>query len=212
MTSTEILNDEELLLAARLGDHKAESLFAERLFKDRLRACYSVANDACRMLDDWELNEAYFRAFVASTSGYRFGSVRFKTYFLNALYHEIVHTMSKKIREESSSGRVYSLDASVLDDGESVCTLADFVSSENFMDDPRSFLLYAERLEDLNHLPKNCDPMMLDAVRLIASDYTFTETAKLCGVSENHVKYLVNSYRRWAKKSLRLIHHFGKKK
>jgi len=212
MTSTEILNDEELLLAARLGDHKAESLFAERFFKERVRNCYSVANEACRMLDDWDLNEAYFHAYTSSVSGYRFGSVRFRTYFLSNLYHAIIHKLSKKIKEESDGGRVLSLDAKLLDENETVYSLSDFVASDNFMDDPRSFLLYAERLEDLNHLPKGSDPMMLDAVRLVTADYSFAEAAKLCGVSENRIKYLISRYRRWASKSMRLILKFGKKK
>ena len=210
MTSKQNLNDEELLLAARLGDHKAESLFAERMFKQRSRNCFSVASEACRILDDWDLNEAYFHAYTASTSGYRFGTVRFRTYFLNNLYHEIIHKLSKKIKEEKTKGIVASLDASSTEEEGSV--LSDFVASDDFMDDPHSFLLYAEQLEELHNLPKTFEPMTLDAVRLISFNYSLAETAKLCSTSENHIKYLVSSYRRWVKKTMRLIQNFGKKK
>ena len=207
------LSDEELLLLARMGNQKAETLFAERIFKDQMRQCRCVAAAACSKLDNWDINEAYFRAYTSAVAGYRFGSSRFMSYFMGILTHEIIHIMSKRMREQAQHGYVFSLDAVINDESESSCScLSDFVASTDFMDDPKCFMIYAEELESIHDLPKNVDPLMLDVIRLVSSNYSIGETAKLCEISENRVKYLLNGYRRWAKKTLSLIQNFGKKK
>ena len=93
------LTDEELLLASRMGDYKAEAMLAERMFDDRFRYCRFVATDACHILDEWSMNEAYLKAFWASVEGYRFGNNRFHTYFATNLRNEIVHIATKRIKE-----------------------------------------------------------------------------------------------------------------
>ena len=212
MNNKNNLADEELLLLARMGDHKAEVLFTERIFKDQARQCRTVAAAACSKLEPWDINEAYFKAFTSAVSGYRFGSNRFMSYFMGVLSHELIHIMSKRIREQACRGHLYSLDAIVNDDAESCATLSDFVASTDFMDDPKSFMIYAEELESLHELPKNVDPLMLDAVRLITASYSIPETARLCGITENRVKYLLNRYRKWATKTLDLVRNYGKKR
>ncbi len=210
-----VLTDEELLLASRMGDYKAQSLLAERLHENRFRNCYFVAFEASNMLDDWSLNEAYFRAFLASISGYRFLRMRFITYFFHNLRNEIIHLATKKAKERADHGKVVSLDEIAADDDpEHVCTLSDFVASGDFMDDPRAFLSYAERLEELHRMPEGADPLMLDVVRLTTSAYTIEDTAKICCISTHRVKYLLSRYRKWALHSRKLIesHGFGGKK
>lgn len=210
MNPTNQLSDEELLLASRMGDYKAESVLAAKLYEDRQAACLFIARDASAVLDDWGLNEAFFRAFVASLTGYRFQGVRFRTYFLGNLKHEIIRLATKKIKEQAGRGMEVSLDTPMeCYEEESPSILADFVSTGDFMDDPRAFLDYAERLEQLNRLPPNADPLMLDVVRLISANYSMTDTAKICCIGVNRVKYLLSRYRRWATRSRKLIARHG---
>ena len=208
------LSDEELLLASRMGDYKAEAMLAERMFEGRYFHCRYAAEEASHILDDWSLNEAYLKAFLASVDGYRFGANRFITYFRRALRNEIIRMATRKIQEQTLGGKAISLDAPASEEVEpGAYSLCDFVPSGDFMDDPRAFLNYAERLEELHRLPKNADPMMLDVVRLTAANYTIADTAKICGLSVNRVKYLLHFYRQWAIRSKKLIaSHGGKRK
>ena len=215
MQSKNQLSDEELLLASRMGDYKAEAILAERFYEDHVPSCRFVAREASAFLDDWALNEAFFRAFVASITGYRFQNVRFRTYFLGNLKHEVVRLATKKIKERVLTGYEISLDTpiEVYEDG-APGYLSDFVSTGDFMDDPRAFLDYAERLESLHRLPEGEDPRMLDVVRLITANYTLADTARICCMNINHVKYLLNRYRKWAARSRNLIarHRKGPRK
>ncbi len=211
MTKKTTFSDEELLLAARLGDEKAEAVFTKRMFDDRFKNARFVAPEACNLLDDWELNEAYFRAFTSSSANFRFSNVRFLSYFLNNLRHEIIHEATHKVKEQQEKGRTCSLDSHIGGKDGTVAVLSDFVASGDFMDDPHAFLLYAERLEELHRLPANADPTTLDVVRLVASNYTIADTARVCGISESRVSYLLNRYRKWVIKSKKLISRHSRK-
>lgn len=206
MQSKNQLSDEELLLASRMGDYKAESILAERLYESRTYDCRFTAREASVYLDDWGLNEAFFRAFVSSITGFRFQGIRFRTYFLKNLKHEIIRLATKRIKEKAMAGAEISLDTPIdaFDDGYPAL-LSDFVPSGDFMDDPRAFLDYAERLESLHRLPEGVDPRMLDVVRLITANYTLNDTARICCINVNRVKYLLTRYRKWAERSRNLI-------
>ena len=212
MNAQHELSDEELLLASRMGDYKAEAALTERLYEDRVHSCYFVAHDAAILLDDWSLNEAFFRALISSVDGYRFQNVRFRTYFFKNLRHQIIHMTTKAVKERVNRGLAVSLDMPVESFGEDTyCSLADFVPSGDFMDDPRAFLDYAERLEDLHHLPAKADPVMLDVVRLVSSNYSIADAARICCLTAAKAKYLLARYREWVARSKRLMTSHRKK-
>ena len=190
-----IVSDEELLLAHRKGDPNALSELSRRFFAMRFYCCQKAAPELLSQLDDWSLNEAFFRSFLNATSNYEFQRVKFVTFFTTVLKNELIRVV--KLRSREMLYHAESID--VPHETEDGCyTLCDIVQSSDFMDDPAAFFSFSDSLRELGRLPKNISPRSVDAVSLLSQGYTIDEISKMLRVSVAVVRHELTRYRKWA--------------
>ncbi|MCR5348846.1 MAG: hypothetical protein K6E59_04485, partial [Bacilli bacterium] len=124
MLSFNTRNDEELLHSSRMGDFAAEQELTERYFRGRFSACKLACPDAMSQLDDWELNDAHFHAFVQAVTSYRFQGVHLFTYYIDVLRNELFDALERKSKERAAM-TFYDFDAPMLDGKGNEFTLSD---------------------------------------------------------------------------------------
>ncbi len=197
MKTYESLGDEELLLMHRSGDSTAYSILTERFFGMRFFAAHKIAPIPASQLDDWSINEAHFHAYLAATEGYEFRKVRFRTYYMHLLRHELNSlAMAERLRGVSMDQLI---DA---DNDEGTYTLCDVVPSGAMRDDPNAFLVYSESLAALSALPKGMDKNTVCLVRFLAMGYPLPVAAKNVGLSHSKARYELRHFRKWARETL----------
>ena len=202
MTIKETRTDEELLLASRLGDLYAEQVLAQRFFRRRFGACKAALPDAMSQLDDWQLNEAHFHAYLLATTTFEFKGGKLFTYYVTVLSHELLHIVTRVSKERQRMSFVDFEAPMDLDRYNDFC-LADATPSGEELDDPQAFYRYAETLKKLEKLPRGISPITLDLVRLLREGYTLTEAAPILQIKRDKAKYEIKKYRAWAMKVFR---------
>lgn len=190
------MSDEELLLRARLGNTEAENALIQRFFGMRFYLSKSIIGTRPTVLDAWDINEAFFHAFVMAKSTYEFKGGRFLTLFKKIYENELRAAVRSRYRSGTLS--TLSMDY-VVDTSESgTTTLADSVASNTVMDDPRNFLNFTEMLRELKQLPPKIDPICLDLVELLREGYSLTEASQKLGMTYHVARYHLRRYRKWA--------------
>ena len=201
-------NDEELLLAARVGDDAAQTALVERYFAKRFMLCRVASPNSCMNLNEWDLNEAFFHAILQAITSFQFRGVRFSTFFKCVLEKELIHMSMERVKESG----IVSLDASVYEeDGESIA-LCDSIPTESELENPHSYLLYLDRLNDLGRLPADFPPVAVEVVKSVLSGAKMSEVCQSLGISVNQGKYFLAKYRSQARKSEESLQKFNKKK
>ena len=195
------ISDEELLLFYRKGDECALKDLTERFFHMRFFCCRKAAPELMYRLDDWTINEVFFRSFLNAVNGYEFTRVKFLTYYTHVLRNEMI----REVEHLDSQGQtVLSLDEERLvyvNHNESY-TLADVISSDDFKDDPAAFLSYAESLKSIDRLPKGISKESVEMASRIADGESIDSVAASFGVSRSNARYQVSKYRKWALNTL----------
>lgn len=197
------VDDEFLLLLGRMGREGARDSLAVRYYRLRKKICRNASPSIVSFLDDWEINEAFFRGYLDAESSYRFGRVSFRTYATRCIRFALANAADSKLCK-SRMMVACSLDAAQKnDDGEeTTLCLADIVQEGVSPEDPRVFLDYAESLNLLHRLPKGINPVVLKIVSGLCDGYRICEIAKEVGLSEKQANYHLAKYRVWAKKVL----------
>lgn len=197
------VDDEFLLLLGRMGKEGARDSLAVRYYRMRKRICRNASPSICTFLDDWEVNEAFFRGYLDAETSYRFGRVSFKTYATRCIRFALANAADSKL-SKTRMMVAFSLDAAQRnDDGEeTTLCLADIVQDGSSPEDPRVFLDYAESLNLLHRLPKGINPVALKIVAGLCEGYRICEVAKEIGLSEKQANYHLSRYRVWAKSVL----------
>ena len=196
--------DEELILAHRCGDPLALNYLLQRYIKSRHRHVWLVSPQSGANINDWDLNDATFRAFLQSVEAYEFIGVRFVTFYLRTFLHECCLASNQKLREQSN----VSLDQLIDDDGEQsvVHPLSDFVPTTSITDLPPEMVNYAEMIENLEEVPKQFPPKTNDIIRDLSDGYTVEETGQRHDMTPNQVRYILRRYRKWARTVLERIY------
>ena len=146
----EDLDDEELLKLYREGNQKARDTLSVRYFKMRksLLARF-VLDDPC-FRDEWELNEAFFVAYLKTEGYYKpLKGAKFLTLMCRNLANELAE-MYNRAKRRGDLIYVYSLDEPYTydTDGEEERSFGDVISGSN-IDESREHLNF---LSALNHL------------------------------------------------------------
>ena len=192
------VSDEDLLLRARMGDLVAYDVLFLRYASQRRFLCYCASPSIAAILDDWDINEAVFRAFYDAESSYTFGPVPFRVYFLKCLSNVMVNIAGKKTSKTTMmfSG---SLDDPLDMREGSCCTLGDVVTLEGTLEDPRVFMNYSEMMMEYRRIPKSIHPVAVKILQARVDGYTLKEAAELIGIPVKKASYIFSRYLKWAK-------------
>lgn len=185
--------DEELLREYRKGDLSSRDTLAERYFRFRRQHARFASPDSYAYLDEWELNEAFFMAYLSAESNYVEGKASFSSYFRKVYRNEITKAVTAKMKENS---HVYFLS---LDQSGEDGLLSDIVADPTHLDDPKAFCDYADSLRQLNMLPKGINPKIIDVVSKLVEGYSFGEAAELAGMKRRTAEEHYRRYKKWAK-------------
>jgi DNA-directed RNA polymerase specialized sigma24 family protein len=164
-------------------------------------------------LDEWDINGAFFHAFLHATKNYDPSrNVPFLTYFRKIFENEIIAVYREKQR--SIPYGVISLDEEMYsgDNGNDTFTLSEMVPSQSTMDDPVAFMRYMDVLQITNHLPKKVPEEALAIVRLKAKGYSLRAAAKELGIAYSYARKALILYRDYAMRTLTSIFNFDEDK
>ena len=201
MKQRQDLPDEELLLLSREGHEAATRLLTERFFGLRHYLCRMASPALATQMDEWSLNEAFFRSYLSAWESYEFHRARFTSFLECILAHEMQRTFNTKKRQFPDN--LLSLDSDFVSGTEDYC-LHDIVPSGETRDDPREFLLYSEGLVQTNSpLPRGINPQIIEMARLSSEGLSYTQIGIRFGVGKGQVHYCLSKYRRWALRVLR---------
>lgn len=194
-------DDEHLLLLARSGNETARSLLTIRYFRQRHKICRHASSTIVGALDDWEINEAFFRGYLEAETSYRFGRVTFYTFVMSCVKFAMANLMDKKL-SKTAKMIAYDLDTPLETSDESTFTLADIIQENESSDDPRVFHNYASTLASLSKLPQGISKIAVEIAGKIIDGFHVNEIAELFKMSEKRVSYHFSRYRKWAKQTL----------
>lgn len=199
MNQYDPLTDEELLLLTRAGDNNAFTLLVRRFLGpsrkgDINRACPGIFSHYSL----WEVSSVVLTTFWSCMDGYRFGTVRFHSYYLSALRFNLNRFMYQETRERK---RLVSLDTPIANN--TTFCLHDSLSIEGTMDDPKNFINYFETLDAIKKLPKAVSKQTLQIAKMKAQGMTFTEIALAMKMSYRQV---YDRYQRFIEKAKALTH------
>lgn len=199
MNNRDPLTDEELLLLSRAGDNNAYTLLIRRFLGP------SRKGDICRAYPGilgryslWEVSSISLSTFWACMDGYRFGTVRFHTYYISALRFNLMRYDQSQQREKRY---VTSLDAELKHDGD-FC-LHDVLSIDGTIDDPKNYVNYYETLENIKKLPKSIPHQTLEIAKMKANGMSFVEIAEALKLTYRQVYVRYQSFLEKAKKLIK---------
>ncbi len=198
MNLSDPLSDEELLLLTRTGDNNAYTLLIRRFLGPSRKGDINRASPGIlRKYSLWEISSVSLSTFWACMDGYRFGTVRFHTYYITSLRFNLNRFVQNKERERR---RVASLDATFNSDND-FC-LHDVLSIEGTMDDPKNFINYYETLNAIKKLPNSIPKETLDIAKMKANGLTFVEIAEAMKMTYRQV---YSRYQQFLERAKKLI-------
>ncbi len=193
------LTDEELLLLTRAGDNTAYTLLIRRFLGPSRKGDINRAYPGIiARYSLWEVSSVSLSTFWSCMDGYRFGTVRFHTYYLSSLRFNLIRFDQNKQRDKKY---VASLDASLNEDGD-FC-LHDVLSIEDTIDDPKNFVNYYETLEAIKKLPKAITHQTLEIAKMKANGLTFVEIAEAMKLTYRQVYVRYQQFLEKAKKLIK---------
>ena len=181
------MNDEELLELYRTGNQRARDILSVRYFKMRksLLARF-VLDDPC-FLDEWELNEAYFVAYLKTEDYYQHHKgAKFLTLMCRNLANELagIYTRAKKRGELIY---VCSLDEPYVydPDGEEERYYGDVISGSNF-DESREHLNLLSALKKLLDEMEAMGKRSADFIVALYEGYSFNDACIKAKISRSY--------------------------
>lgn len=193
--------DEELMLRLRMGDVLARDALVARFYAQRHPLSHAACPTITPQLNDWDINDAFFHAYLNAESSYQFGRVPFRAFLIKCLSSSLIN-LFKSIHSKSNNLVTNSLDDPLNRCDDSDFTLNDVVAEEGTLDDPKAFMNYAETLKEFTKLPKGIDPITIDIVKLHLDGYSVREAAEKLGLPIKRASYLFSRYTKWAKSVL----------
>lgn len=199
MNQSDPLTDEELLLLTRAGDNNAYTLLIRRFLgpsrKGDINRAYPGILGRYSL---WEVSSISLSTFWACMDGYRFGTVRFHTYYVSALRFNLMRFDQNRQREKKY---VASLDSPLKYDSD-FC-LHDVLSTESTIDDPKNYINYYETLESVKKLPDSIPHDTLEIAKMKANGLSFVEIAEAMKMTYRQVYVRYQSFLEKAKKLIK---------
>lgn len=186
----EHLADEELLLLSRMGIARAGKALFERYIRKAKPLTKISVPILPRGMDEAAFLSSYLSALSTVSRTYRFEGVRFETYFVNVLSHEMPKFLAKESRQGAYTA--ISLSDPVGKEGSSIL-LGDVIPAKG--EDPRERSLGRE--ETASILAKYRDISEKDRLLLHyrGLGYSYQKCADLLGVTVKKVRYRLQRVR-----------------
>ncbi len=195
------LTDEELLLLTRAGDNKAYTLLIRRFLGPSRKGDINRASPGIlRKYSLWEVSSVSLMTFWACLDGYRFGTVRFHTYYITSLRFNLNRFEQTRQRDRHY---VSSLDSTIGYEGD-FC-LHDVLSTEGTMDDPKNFVNYYETLNAIKELPNSIPKESLEIAKMKANGLSFVEIATAMKMTYRQVYSRYQNFLEKAKKLVKKV-------
>lgn len=195
------LGDEALILLAREGKAEARNLITERYFKARKKLAKRASYSMVIILSDWDLNYAFFTAFENCFETYRFKKIRFETYFLQALRHEM--------RKEAEKQHLFNREAPLSLDNEVPGSDGEFTFHDvlpSACEDPRLYVNYLEEAHSLGKITSDLDTRVLRVARLRINGLSYREIADATSLSPKQAKTLFTKYEKYVEEKIKIGH------
>ncbi len=211
-TTFDSFSDEDLLLRSRMGDPIPLDVLLARKNAKRHALCHMASPKMKAFFDDWDINEIFFHAFYDAVSTFEFSKgCTFNTFLLRCLTFVMANRVDKKFAK-SSVIVTDSFDDSLDVKNDSSLTLADVVSLEGTLDNPKDYLNYQDSIMEITNLPKGINPLAIDIMRYRLKGFTVLEAARSLGISHKRAAYIFARYAKWVKKLLGIEKPKRKKK
>lgn len=187
----EQLADEELLLLSRMGVARAGKVLFDRYIRKAKPLTKISIPLLPRGMDEAAFLSTYLSVLATVSRTYRFEGVRFETYFVNVLSHEMPKFLARETRQKVYTA--ISLADPVGREGSAI-TLGDMVPAPG--EDPRERSLGYEKAESL--LAKYRDISEKDRLLLHyrGLGYSFQKCADLLGFTVKKVRYRLQEVRK----------------
>lgn len=206
-TAHAALTDEALLQRYRMGDDVAFDVLLARKNARRHGFCHMASPKMKPFFDDWEINEIFFHAFYDAQATFEFTKGSFNAFLIRCLRFVMANRVDKKL-SRANVMITNSFDEELNVKGDSSLVLADVVSKEGTLDDPREYVNFQDSVMEITNLPKNVNPLAVAIMGLRLEGFTVSEAAQILDISHKRASYILSRYSKWVRKLL----HLGKKK
>lgn len=178
------LTDEELVRLLRKGHKEARDALSVRYFNLRKKLVGLVSNDAIRFLDEWDINEAFFAAYLKTEMNYRFDkNVKFMSLMCVNLRHEIINLL-KHVHSQNDGFYTYSLDNSIAPESEEETTVTFAESAYGVAQNESSeYMNLLSVIKTLSENAKGIGAKAEEFVEYIVKGYSVRESSVLCHLS-----------------------------
>ncbi len=202
-TTYEDFSDEDLLLRYRMGDPVPLDVLLARKHAKRHTLCNVASPKMKPFFDDWDINEIFFHAFYDALSTFEFSKGSFNSYLIRCLVFVMANRVDKKLAK-SNVMVTDSFDDALGVKSDSSLTLADVVSREGTLDDPRDYMNFQDSIMEVTNLPKGINPLAIEIMRYRLNGYTVLEAAQELNISHKRASYIFGRYAKWVRKLLNL--------
>lgn len=191
--------DEELLLMARFGHEKAREELISRYMKRRRSHARTAYPSSTYLLDDWDINHAFFSAMLSAMSGYSFQSgEKFFSYYMKVYGNSLLKEIKDKSRYRNGV-QIVSLDEGITTHDED-SFLSDVIPLAN--EDPRLYVDYLEEAGRIGLIEEQLDPKVLEVGRLRLSGCTFNEIMEKLSITRKKARILYDKFQDYIEKNV----------
>lgn len=198
--SNNLPSDEGLIFRARMGDNISRDLLVKKYFAIQKTLIDSLGKNFKGILDQWDVNEVYFKAFIKAEESFLIGRGRFFSFFTiilsRELNHEILRALDKK--------RLVNVVAMTDLESDAYKTLEEGLYVDNDQEEVTKYLDRKETLETVKHMLFKGKFKGSRYFQLQESGYTHREIATLFNTSVGSVRYEVRKFVTWAKSSFNI--------
>lgn len=197
------LSDEELLLRYRMGEPIALDVLVVRKHASRHSLCYAASPKMKSLFVDEDINGIFFHASNDAIMNYEFSKGTFNSYLIRCLGFAMANELDKRFAK-STIKITDSFDDELNVRSDSSLVLADVVSKEGTLDDPKDYMNYKDCIMEVTNLPRKISPIAIDIMRYRLEGYTTLEAAEMLGITYKRAAYIFSRYSKWVKKTLKL--------
>lgn len=198
----EDLNDEELLDRFRKKDGKARDVLSVRYFRMRRSLWESVLPEAFELIDEWEMNECFFNAYLAAEAGFeKEKDTKFLTFFCQILKYQALSTIRDYYRERHFRDAI-PLDAEInsIEDEENPYFTDTVAGSVN---EPVSFVNREEILAEVYNAPIPDIDNWKEAMLICFEGYGTVAASDITGQEAHSLRRRVKTAREHLRKWLK---------
>ena len=187
----EQLADEELLLLSRMGVERAGKALYERYLRKAKPLARLSVPILPKGMDEAAFLSTYLSALLAALRTYRLEGVRFETYFVNILSHEMPKFLYREARRASYTA--ISLSDPLGKEGSAI-TLGDVIPAEG--EDPKERAIGHDEAERFLGRYRDISEMDRLLLHYRGLGYSYQKCADLLGFTVKKVRYRLEQARK----------------